>query len=221
MKAAMQKILLIALTAFIVACSSADKVDNAAVMDSKALAERVPTIMYIDFIWNGGSRAFWFPNEDGTYTFVYLDTRTKINAPKVKYVDVRRQKGLLSEGNVKPLQRFGPGEYEKIVPVIKDIYIVDIALEQLFDILVAPDDFDADRTAMAAWVISNYSPKDAGFINRLSAAPPEESKRMARQWKDETFAKKGDFSGKIIWGWDKQMLAEYFIKILESIRSKN
>ena len=73
--------------------------------------------MYTDFIWNGGSRAFWFPNEDGTYTFVYLDTRTKINAPKVKYVDVRRQKGLLSEGNVKPLQRFGPGEYEKIVPV--------------------------------------------------------------------------------------------------------
>lgn len=42
MKAAMQKILLIALTAFIVALPSADKVDNAAVMDSKALADAFP-----------------------------------------------------------------------------------------------------------------------------------------------------------------------------------
>lgn len=221
MKTALQKIALLAIAVFISACSGAERIYNEEAPDPKALAESVPTIMYIDFIWNGGSRAFWFPNADGTFAFVYLDTRTRLNVPKVRHIEVCRQKGLLSTGNGELLQKFGPGEYEKIMPVIEDIYIVDIALEQLFDSIIEAEDFDADCVAMVAWVINNYSPKDTDFINRLSAATPDEYKRMARQWKDETFAKRGDLSGKIIWGWDKQMLAEYFIETLNSIRNMN
>lgn len=222
MKTVLQESALLLLTAFMAACSSADKIDNAETPDPKALAGRVPTIRFIDFVWDGGSHSFFFPNADGAYTSVRLDTRTKINVPKVRYVEVGRSDSLMpGKGEVKMIHRFAPGEYEKIVPVIKDVYITDYALNQLFDMLIKSEDFDADCAAMTAWVINNYSPKDADFIKRLSAAPPGESKRMAKEWKEEAFSNKGDCSGKIIRGWDQQMLVEYLMEAWEAMRDKN